>query len=157
MPDLTWFDSSQVPDRNEPVPAGEYLAHIVDSKFVPVKSNPSINRLVFTIEILSEGKQKGRRIFEGLNCQHAPGTKAREIADETLKAICKAIGNPNPRNSEELHHKPFGIVVKVKAEEYNGATVAKNEIGSRGYKTAKEYRDGRDTIGPATDTPPWEQ
>jgi hypothetical protein len=111
---------------------------------------------VFTIEILSEGPYKGRRIFEGLNCQHAPGTTARQIADETLNAICRAVGNIHPRSSEDLHHKPIGIAVKTKVEEYNGQSVGKNEIGSRGYMTAKAYQEKRaGSIGTGPDKPAW--
>jgi hypothetical protein len=152
MADLTWFDASQVPDRNEPVPEGLYLAHITDSKIAPTKSNPSINRLTFTIEILSEGPGKGKRIYEGLNYQH-PNDQTREIAQQTLKAICKAVGNPGPRDTAELHNKPFGINVKVKTEEYNGVVRGVNQI--RGYMTSQAYREKKAASEPGEGVPDW--
>ena len=129
------FDASQVAPKAPmtPVPAGTYLAHIIESDIVPTKAGDG-QRLKLTFEIL-DGQLKGRRIWEGLNIQHANG-EAQRIAQSDLSAICHAVGVIKPQQTEELHFKPVKINVAIRpaSGQYGDQNVIKGYESASGAK-----------------------
>lgn len=125
------FDSTNIaPEtRMDPVPAGTYLAHIVDSDLVAAKSGSGQNlKLVF--EIL-DGQFKARKVHENLCVQHINADTQR-IAQAKLSAICHATGTLRVQESSELHYKPVKINVTVQPP--NDKYDAQNRI--KGYESA---------------------
>lgn len=109
---LDGFDAEKVEPNVgfDPVPAGEYIAVAVQSEFKPTKAGDG-EYLMFTHEII-EGQYRGRRVFDRLNLKNKNDT-AVKIAQGTLSALCRAVGVMRPRDSAELHNKPFKMRVIV--------------------------------------------
>jgi hypothetical protein len=101
----------------EPVPAGRYVAAIVDSTAKPTR-NGTGEYLELAFEIL-EGPYKGRRVWERLTLQHVNEATVR-IARGNLSAICRAVGVMAPTDSSELHDLPLSITVALRKREDNG-------------------------------------
>ena len=80
----------------EPIPAGKYVAAIVDSTTKPTK-NGAGEYLELVFEVL-EGPYKGRRVWERLTLKHVNDTTVR-IARGNLSAICRAVGVMTPADS----------------------------------------------------------
>jgi len=121
------FDASQVAPKaaSTPIPAGTYLAHIIESDVVDLKSGNG-QGLKLTYEIL-DGQFKGRRVFDNLNIVHAkPDTQA--IAQSQLSAICHAVGVIQLSDTAMLHYKPVKLTVTIK--EAQGDFAARNNIKS---------------------------
>ena len=95
----------------DPVPAGKYIAVIIDSEIKPTKSgNGKFLELTFEI---TEGEYKGRKVWERLNIDN-PNQKTVEIARGNLSAICRAVNVMVPQDSVDLHNLPLEINVKCK-------------------------------------------
>lgn len=106
------FRPEDAPEGDEfaPFPAGDYLAHVIESDVGPTKKGDgTILKLV--LEVLS-GPQKGRRVWDRLNISN-PNPKAQGIAQRALADLCTAVGLPAVNDSEELHFKPMTIRVAV--------------------------------------------
>ena len=112
---------------NSPVPPGEYVVAVTDSAIKPTKAGNG-KRLAIEYTII-EGKNKNRKIFEGLNIVN-PNPKAEEIAFGQLSALCRACGKLQISDSAELHGIPFLLKVGVRAA--NGDYEAQNQV--KGYK-----------------------
>jgi len=158
MPSLNGFNANDIdPNQGfEPVPAGKYLAVIVDSVSKPTK-NGAGEYLEFKFEII-DGPCKGRNVWERLTLKHTNDMTVR-IARGNLSSVCRAVGVMQPRDSVELHNIPLTIVVGLKKREDTGdmTNVVK----------AFERRDsgvGAGTVGAGgrgnnatTSTPPWKR
>lgn len=103
-------DNNQSMDDRSPVPAGDYLAHIVKSEFKPTKAKNG-HYLNLTWKIL-EGPQKGKTLFGLLNLDN-PNPVAVEIAVKELNSICQAMNKVGVEDSEELHNVPVTVTVAV--------------------------------------------
>ena len=101
----------------EPVPAGKYVAAIVDSTTKPTK-NGAGEYLELVFEVL-EGPYKGRRVWERLTLKHVNDTTVRN-ARGNLSAICRAVGVMTPADSSELHDLPLSITVALRKRDDNG-------------------------------------
>lgn len=113
MPALNGFNANEV-DPNfafEPIPAGKYVAAIVESESKPTKSGDG-QFLQFTFQVL-EGEHKGRLLWSRLNLDNKNATTVR-IARAELSAICRAVGVPAPKDSVELHNLPLLVTVGQK-------------------------------------------
>lgn len=125
------FDATKIqPDAPfEVIPAGSYLVMIVDSEMTQTKSgNGQILKLQLQV---IDGPHQGATLFDRLNIVN-PNTKAEEIAQRTLSAICHAVGKLQVQDSADLHNIPLVAVVKIRPAE--GEYSAQNEI--KGYKPA---------------------
>lgn len=123
------FDATEVEPNGsfEPVPAGEYRAHIIASE---EKTNKAETGSYFELKLeIIDGEQSGRQVIERLNINN-PNEKAVEIAYRTLSAICHAAGKLNVQDTEELHNIP--MLVKVAVTPPRGDYGPGNEI--KGYK-----------------------
>jgi len=103
-------DPNNVQGDYTPIPAGEYLVHVVASEFKENSARTG-NYLQLEMEII-EGDQAGRKITDCLNLDN-PNSQAVEIAERTLNAICVAIGKLSIADSDELHGIPMIAVIKV--------------------------------------------
>lgn len=135
MPQLSGFNASNVEPAQdfEAMPAGEYVACIVDSEFKPTNAGDG-SYLSLTLEIL-EGEYANRKVWNNLNLDN-PNAKAVEISERVLSSICHACaensGNQallTPENSEELYNIP--MIIRLEVKEWQGNT--NNEVKS--YKT----------------------
>jgi len=110
----------------EPVPKGQYLAHIVESKQDETKNRDFV--IKFTWLVL-EGEYEGRKLFDQIMLTGSD--KAVAFGERKLKTMAVAMGHPNPNfieDSEELHGLPCTIVVGLRTWEGE----ERNEI--RDYK-----------------------
>jgi Protein of unknown function (DUF669) len=122
------FDPNAVePGGNfDPVPAGEYVAQIVESDVAPPKSGNGL-MLNLTWEI-TEGEYTSRKFWQRINYQHT-SAQAQLIGQQQLKSICNAIGLSGHLNdSEELHFQPCLVRLSIDAKDSNYAP--KNEVKS---------------------------
>lgn len=125
------FDASQVAPKSPfaPIPAGTYLAHIIESDVSPLKTGNGM-ALKLTFEIL-DGQFKDRKIFNNLNIQHTnPDTQ--KYAQQDLSAICHATGNIKLTETSALHFKP--VKIKVTIRPASGGYDEVNAI--KGYESA---------------------
>jgi hypothetical protein len=125
------FDASQVAPQQSsgPLPAGVYLAHIVESDVQPLKSgNGEGLKLTFAI---IDGQHKGRKVYENLNIRHTSEDTQR-IAQSQLSALCHAVNVIKLMDTAALHFKPVRINVTVR--EAVGQYKASNNI--KGYEAA---------------------
>ena len=90
------------------IPAGEYVAQIVDSNVLPTNNNDGqYLELVYRI---TEGPQTGRQVWARLNIEN-PNAKTVQIANEQLAAIRVACGLQSVTDSMQLHNIPHVIRV----------------------------------------------
>jgi hypothetical protein len=148
MVSLGNFDANQVEPSTvfDPIPAGKYLAAIIDSKVKPTKSGNG-EYLEFTFQIL-EGEYKGRQLWSRLNLDN-PNAQTVKIARAELSAICRAVGVMAPNDSVELHNLPMIVTVRCKKRADTGEIV--NEV--RGF--AKREAAAGTPQQAASDVPPW--
>jgi hypothetical protein len=125
------FDASQIAPQAStgPLPAGVYLAHIVESDVQPLKSGNG-EGLKLTFEII-DGQLKGRKVWENLNIRHTSEDTQR-IAQSQLSALCHAVNVIKLMDTAALHFKPVRINVTVR--EAVGQYKASNNI--KGYEAA---------------------
>ena len=106
------FDANSVEPSNFDVfPAGKYLAQIVSSEMRPTKDGRG-QYLFLELDIL-EGQFAGRKLFDRLNLVNDnPDTV--DIATRTLASICRATGQMQVKDSEQLHLIPLIADVRVR-------------------------------------------
>lgn len=148
MADMRGFDANQVEPSTafDPIPAGKYLAAIVDSKMKPTKNGQG-EYLELTFQVL-DGEFKGRQVWARLNLNN-PSAQTVKIARGELSAICRAVEVMTPRDSVELHHLPLVITVRCKKRPDTGEI--SNEV--RGY-AKREAATGKPQQA-GNDVPPW--
>lgn len=109
------FDSNNVEPLGEfeAIPAGKYLAAIVESGYKLTKAgNGKYLELKFQI---IDGQFKGRNLWSRLNLQN-PSLQAVQIAQSELSSICRAVGVLTLKDTAELHNLPLVISVKQKPD-----------------------------------------
>ena len=99
-----------------PIPDGIYPASIIASEMKTTKKGDG-KYLELTWQIIS-GAYANRRIWSRHNI-HNPNPEAVKIAMGEVAAICRAVGNMQPRDSSELHNIPMQIRIKLKPD-HNG-------------------------------------
>lgn len=135
MADLNGFNANEVEPNVgfDPIPAGEYLAKIIESEQKPTrKGNGSLLSLKFQI---LDGQYVNRTLFANLNL-HNPNETAVKIARGDLSAICRAVGVMTPRDSLELHNLP--LVIKVVCKKRADNDEMTNVI--KAFKPKGEYK-----------------
>ena len=147
------FDASQVAPQQSvgPLPAGTYLAHIIESDVQPLKSGNG-EGLKLTFEII-DGQFKGRKVYENLNIRHTSEDTQR-IAQSHLSALCHAVNVIKLMDTAALHFKPVRINVTVR--EAVGQYKASNNI--KGYEAAGGGISAPATAptpAPVAETPAW--
>lgn len=149
MATLKGFNANDVDPATdfEAIPAGQYLAVIIESEVKPSKSGTG-SYLQLTFQVI-DGEYKNRFLWARLNLDN-PNATAVKIARAELSAICRAVGVMAPGDSIELHDLPLVISVKCKKRADTGEIT--NEI--KGY-AKKEAAAGKSVQATADTTPPW--
>jgi hypothetical protein len=144
------FDASQVAPQAStgPLPAGTYLAHIIESDVAPLKSGNG-EGLKLTFEII-DGQFKGRKVWENLNIMHT-NEDTQRIAQSQLSALCHAVNVIKVMDTAALHFKPVKINVTVR--EAQGMYKASNNI--KGYESAGGFSAPAAAPAQAAETPAW--
>jgi len=153
MADLRGFDANEVdPVINyAPIPAGNYLAVIIESEMRPTKSGTG-SYLQLTFEIV-EGPYQGRRLWSRLNLDN-PNAVAVQIAKAELASICRAVNVLTPNDSIELHDIPLVIHVRCRKRPDTGELV--NDI--RGYSARNTEAEELPAKSSTSNvTPPWKK
>lgn len=121
------FDAEQHEPRQamDVIPDGDYAVIIEASDWKQTKKQDGAY-LEMTLQVI-DGPMKGRKLWDRLNLSN-PNAQAVEIAQQTLSAICHAVGVMKVSDSAQLHNLPLLAKVKVK----QGARGPMNEI--KGYK-----------------------
>ena len=105
------FNVKDAPEDNyEPLPAGTYAAHIVQSEMKETKAGNGMY-LELRIQILDE-PYTGRLVFDRLNLVN-PNDTAVQIAQRTLAQICKACGLEEVEDSEEFHGIEMNVTLGI--------------------------------------------
>ena len=119
MADLRNFDASQVDPSGsfDALPAGWYKACIIASVMKPTKAGNG-QYLSLEFQVL-EGAHANRTVFANLTLNH-PNATTVEIAQRNLSAICHAVGNLNPGQSENLHDIPLLIKLTIRISDQYG-------------------------------------
>jgi hypothetical protein len=150
MASLDGFDASQIEPSSifEPIPAGKYLAAIIESEKKRTKAGTG-KYLELIFQIL-DGLYKGRLIWARLNLDN-PNAQAVQIAKAELSAICRAVGVMSPKDSVELHNLPLAIHVRCKKRKDSDEVV--NEICGYSKREVPPAAPPASTAAP----PPWKR
>ena len=152
MPNLNGFDANTVEPVSsnfDPIPAGKYLAMIVDSQEKTSQKGHTYLNLEFEV---IDGEFKGRKVWTGLNLQH-PDPKTVKFARSELAEICKAVGVLKPADSVQLHNLPLVINVKVTKRKDNDDL--QNRIKGYAAKAAACQAAPAQQAPAGSTTPPW--
>lgn len=146
-------DNNTAMDDRSPIPAGDYLMHIVKTEMKQTKAKTG-HYLSCQFKVL-EGDCKGRVVFTNLNLDN-PNPVAVEIANKELNSICQACGLEGVEDSDELLNIPMKVTVKVTPGDAQWPP--SNETSA--YASADEVdsmADGPDTqAAPDAKDLPWE-
>ena len=125
------FDVSNVAPQESvsPIPAGVYLAHVVESDVRPLKSGNG-EAIALTFQVLA-GPYANRKVFANLNVRHTSAESER-IAQAQFSALCHAAG-VMANDTTQLHMRPVHIRVKVRKDD-TGQYGDRNEV--TGYEAA---------------------
>lgn len=121
-----FFDASAIEPQQSysPIPAGVYVARIVESEVKPLKSGNGTG-LSLQFEIL-EGSCVGRMVFANLNIQHS-SVDAERIGQSQLSQLCHAVNVIKVKDTQQLHNIPVKIKVKIRKDE-SGQYGDRNEV-----------------------------
>lgn len=134
------FNAEEVePSQSDftPLPAGEYLAMVISSDVMPTKSGDGL-KLNLTLQII-DGHYKNRLVFDLINIQN-PNATAQKIGQQTLAALCHAVGVLQVQDSSQLHNTPMIVRLAVSKDEKWGE---RNEV--KAYKSANGVKPGVST------------
>lgn len=148
MASLSGFNANDVEPAGDfsPIPDGDYVACIVDSKMKGTKNGDG-QFLELQLQVV-EGEYQGRFIWDRLNLDN-PNEKAVSIARGTLSAICRAVGKMTPDDSNELHAIP--MLVKVTRETWGDDGQTSNKVKS--YKALNGHGTQEQPAKPAPSSP----
>jgi hypothetical protein len=138
-----------------PLPVGEYLVVISASEMKDTKTGRGkYLQLVYDVV---DGDYQGRHLFDRLNLVNENET-AQKIAQQALSAICRAVGVMHPKDSEELHDKPFVVKVGIRAatEQYQESNIIKGYETKDGKSVTEKKVDAKEAA-PAKGKKPWEK
>jgi hypothetical protein len=122
--DMTFRPEDAPANEYDPLPAGQYMAQVIDSTIADTKSGNG-QMLTLTWEVLA-GPFEGRMLFDRLNIRNT-NEKAQAIGLQQLAKICVALGIPSVSDSEELHHLPLMLDVKIQ-DDKSGSYGPQNQI-----------------------------
>jgi hypothetical protein len=108
------FDADKVEPLGtfEPMPVGEYLFTVTETRIGPSKKDPENQNLTIEFTVL-DGAMKGRKIFDNLCIVHK-SEKAVEMAQRKLASITRAVGLHKIGDTDELKGKPLILRVGIR-------------------------------------------
>jgi len=141
----------EVPDStNTPLPAGKYTCVITDSAMKDNKSG-SGQHLSLTMQVI-DGEYTNRLIWANLNIVNQ-NAEAERIGRSELKALCSAVGVLKPKDSTDLHDKPFVASVKIDPKD-----PTRNQVRGFSEATGSPAPAAKAEPPPAAkSTPPWKR
>lgn len=147
------FDPGAVEPRDnfDPIPAGNYVAEIIESDVVNTKSGSG--QMVKLTWKITEGEYENRRIWDQINFRNA-NEVAQRIGQQSLAELCAACGIRGPLDdTEHLHGVPVRLRVKIgKAQD---GYEARNEISRYApYDEASAPAPARPAAAPARQAAP---
>jgi len=156
------FDANNIEPSQprELLPPGNYIAQIIDSEMKETKTGGKMLKLSFEI---TEGQHARRRVWSNLNLVNSNAT-AVDIAQRDLSAICRAIGQLQLSDSDQLHYQPMQITVAIKPPQgiYEASNEVKGYAPCSGANPAAAAPMSRAAVVPATSAagrttaqPPW--
>src|SRR5262249_20830120 len=121
------FDPSQYEGTADlvPIPPGWQPAQIVEASREEAQNNSSSTYVLAVFEI-TEGKYKGRKIFQNVTLTNQ-NQQAVEIGQRLLTDICNALKIGPLKNLEVLQYKPMKVRVGIKRD-VNGVHPDRNQI-----------------------------
>ena len=145
----TTFDANAIEPQSDfaPLPAGDYLAMIVDSQMKDTKTGRG-QYLELTLQVV-DGPMANRLIWDRLTLIH-DNPKTVEINQRKLSAICHAVGVLQVTDSAQLHNRSLVVRVKYVEDQQYGP---KNEVG--GYKPANGQGGAPAQAAAATPSTAW--
>jgi hypothetical protein len=135
------------------IPAGDYQAVIARTEIKQTKKGDG-RYISATIEIV-DSVCNGRLLWDNINFDN-PNATAMKIAQQTLKAICTAVGIKTLRDTSELENKPLIVTIGVKRNDYRG----EDENVIKAYKPNGVSVNGAVAAKPAApvqDKAPWDR
>jgi hypothetical protein len=135
------------------IPAGDYQAVIARTEIKQTKKGDG-RYISATIEIV-DAVCNGRLLWDNINFDN-PNATAMKIAQQTLKAICTAVGVKTLRDTSELENKPLIVTIGVKRNDYRG----EDENVVKAYKPNGVSVNGAAAAKPAApvqDKAPWDR
>lgn len=150
------FDATQVQPQQEfdLLPAGKYLAQVIDSEVVPTKAGTG-QILKLTFEIM-DGEHANRRLWARLNIANE-NAQAQQIGLAQLSALCHAVGATKLTDSLELHEKPVLVTVKVRKAKPGDTYGDSNDVTGFAAATAAGGHPKPPVSKPAATIPPWQK
>ena len=124
-----------------PLPAGDYLVHIVKTEFKETKAKNG-HYLSVHMKVL-DGDHKGRTLFSNLNLNN-PNSVAVDIANKELNSICKACGKQGVEDSDELLQIP--MIASVTVSEGDAQYLPQNRVN--GYQSVEGGLEDAPTAAP---------
>lgn len=126
-----YYDENAEPSGDfSPIPAGQYVAEIVESAIEPVSRNSEYGNCLKLTWKITDGELAGRLVWQRLN-MWAEGMnnldKVKSIANSQFASIREALGKKIVNDTDELHFLPALITVKIKVDP-NGQRAPQNEI-----------------------------
>lgn len=154
------------PDEGrDPIPAGDYLAMIVDSDMKSTKDGRG--QYLELVHQIVDGPFKGRKVWARLNLVNA-NQQTATIAQAQLSSITHALGLQDTpiSDSQQLHNRP--LVIRVSYEKADGQRRTSDSNDVKGWKSpsataAPTAGVGAGTVGmppqsapaPAAGPAPW--
>lgn len=137
----------------EPLPIGEYTVIISASEMKDTK-NKEGKYLQLVYDVVDDNEYRGRKLFDRLNLENKNAT-AKEIAQRALSSICRSVGVMHPKDSEELHDKPFVVKVGIRPgdENYQPTNTVKEYKALDGTAQTTVKKDEK----PKASRKPWEK
>ena len=135
------FDSSSVTFGGgfDPIPAGNYVAHIISAEKKKAKANPDNEYLALTWEVI-EGDFAHCRIWQNLNIINQ-NIDAERIAKSQLKQITDAVGLQDiyELDTDDIEFKTLniGVVIRTDDPTYGPKNEVKRVSRIDGAATAK--------------------
>lgn len=127
------YDETAAPGGDfDPIPAGEYIAEIIDSAVDDISRRDDKGRCLKLTWRVKDGEFDGRLIWQRLNLWAENMNnldKVRSIAEQQFAGIRHATGKVHVKDSEELHYIPCLIRVAVQVDK-SGQYPPQNEIKS---------------------------
>ena len=115
----------------EAIPSGVYPVVITRTEEKPTKAGNGSSYIEVEMQVQG-GEYNGRKLFDRLNTKNQNQT-AVDIAYATLSAICHVTGVMQLQDTQQLHGRPFQVVVvKKERDDQPGSGNMSNEV--KGYK-----------------------
>jgi len=147
------WNPDEVPNStNTPLPAGKYPCVITASE-MKINKSGSGQHLALTLQVI-DGDHKDRLLWANLNVVNT-NAEAERIGRSELKSLCSAVGVLKPKDSTDLHDKPFVAMVKIDPKD-----PTRNQVRGFAEATGTSVATPAPKTEPASaakSTPPWKR